>query len=424
MLPLLLAGALAGEPYRDKVVYAYLPYWEDGPEAVPWEHITHLSIFSAGMNSDGTLSSTSRWSERAPEAVDLGRSHRVTVELCVTSFDSSTIHSVLGSSSRRATLVETVLEHVTTYGADGVNLDFEGMDDVDYDNLPQLVRELKAAGVGTVTLAMPAVDWAGAYDYATLSELSDGLFIMGYGYHWTGGSAGPNAPLHGSGTWGSYGLEWSVEDYVSYGASPDKIILGLPLYGQVWPVADGGEVPADTTGDGWSITMAEADAEAAYYGKNYDEASTTAWYDAGGEQVWYDDATTLREKMIWATRERDLLGVGFWSLHYDEGDEAFWAGVDEATITDPEEPAGDSGDPGGADGAGAGGDSAEPGGDGAGEGGDGAGEGGDAGTTPEEGVGSRFPADEKGGGCQSAPGLPLGLGLPGLMLALGRRRRR
>ena len=33
-------------PYagRAQVVYGYLPYWEYGPDEVPWEHLTHREV--------------------------------------------------------------------------------------------------------------------------------------------------------------------------------------------------------------------------------------------------------------------------------------------------------------------------------------------------------------------------------------------
>ena len=35
--------------------------------------------------------------------------------------------------------------------------------------------------------------------------------------------------------------------------------------------------------------------------------------------------------------DQDLLGVGFWALNYEEGDPAFWAMVQDATVRDDEE---------------------------------------------------------------------------------------
>ena len=68
-----------------------------------------------------------------------------------------------------------------------------------------------------VSLATPAIDWGGTYDYDALALATDGLMIMGYGYHWSGGNPGPLSPIVGGGIWSQYSLTWTVEDYFTYG---------------------------------------------------------------------------------------------------------------------------------------------------------------------------------------------------------------
>lgn len=321
--------ASSGPP--DRIVYGYLPYWTIEPADVPWDHLTHLAVFSVGINSDGTVYDTWKWTDVATEAVSLGHAHGVEIELCVTNFDSDSMSTLLASASNRATAVDQLGDLLEAYGGDGVNVDFEGLPSSRRADMVSFIQELRAR-VGQVTLATPAVDWSDAWDYAALSDASDGLFIMGYGYHWTGGDPGPNAPLYAGDTWAQWTLEYSVDDYLANGADPEKIILGLPTYGQEWPVSSGSSVPTSATDDGWSVTYADAVAEAAAYGRNYDSASETAWYSrTSTRQCWYDDATSLDPKMAWAVDTRGLGGFGFWALGYDENDPALWAAVDAAS---------------------------------------------------------------------------------------------
>ena len=184
--------------------------------------------------------------------------------------------------------------------------------------LVSLVEELKER-VDEVTVATPAIDWLGAYDYDALANASDGLFIMGYGYHWSGGDPGPLAPLYGGSPWSDYSLDWSVDDYLYYGAPADKIILGLPLYGRDWPTTSN-SVPGSATGTGSSIVISSAISEAATYGRLYDTVTDTPYYFPDSvSQVWYDDNTSVREKISYAV-DQNLLGVGFWALQYEGGD--------------------------------------------------------------------------------------------------------
>jgi hypothetical protein len=326
---------------RTHVSYGYLPYWSIEPDEVPWERLSHLAVFSVGVASDGTLTEVSRWTDRAEEAVALGHAAGVRVHLCVTAFDEETQLAVLPDAGRRATLVAALGEQVDAYGADGVNVDFEGVPGELRDELVAFTRELKAR-VGEVFLATPAVDWSDAWDYAALTAESDGLFVMGYGYHWTGGSPGPNAPLDAGELWSRWTLAWTVDDYLAKGADPARVVMGLPLYGQGWPVADASVVPAEATDDGWAVVYADAVAEAEAAGRQWEPVSVTPWYAAGAsEQVWYDDAASLDEKVRFAV-DAGLGGVGWWAIGYDANDPALWDAVDAATTT--EAPPADTGD--------------------------------------------------------------------------------
>lgn len=365
-------------------MYGYHPYWEDDPTQLDFARLTHLAIFNVDLASDGTLVDTHRWTDVAGAVVPLAHAQGVKVHLCMTSFEDDVHAAVLTSPSRRATTIAELEELVGRYGADGVNIDIEGLDADLNEAFVTFIRELGASTVGEIVIATPAVDWSGAFDYSALAEASDGLFIMGYGYHWTGGDPGPNDPLEASDTWGSYALAWSVEDYLANGAPRDKILLGLPLYGQEWPVASNA-VPTDATGRGWSVTMVEAAAVAASEGREWDAASASPFVRRSGTQLWYPEHGSVQARIAWAV-DAGLAGVGFWALGYEGDDPAFWDMVEaETTLGD---------DPGGDTGAPAGGDSGTP--DPGGGGGGGGGGDGDA-VPRAEVVGAP-------GGCSARPG--------------------
>lgn len=330
LLPLLLASAslpAAAEP----VVYGYLPSWQSLETDVPWDHLTHLALFAAEVNSSGALTNTSSWRSRAPAALLEAEPRGIQVELSLAIFSADLQRAALGTEARRTALADALEAEVVAVGAHGVNLDIEFMPADLREPLVALTSDLKSRGL-TVTLALPLVDWSDAYDYGTLSAISDGLFIMGYDVHWSGGDAGPVAPLYGSDAWGWISLAWSVDDYLDLGADPAKVWMGLPLYGRGWSVSDAGTAPAPATyGSTGSVLYATGVAEAAVYGRRWDPDSVTPWYDAGGgEQVWYDDPISLSRKMEWALLDRGLGGVGFWALGYDEGDPVLWGLVDRA----------------------------------------------------------------------------------------------
>lgn len=323
-------------------VYGYYAYWAGEPEDIPWDRLTHVAVFSVDLESDGTVSGTWVWDEYGPRAVALAAPAGVRVHLTLTCFDDGVMAAVLPSESRRATAVDALGTLVDEQGADGVSVDCEGLDAEYKADFVSFVRELKAR-VPEVTVAMPSVDWNGAYDYDELALASDGLFIMGYGYHWSGGNPGPVAPLHGGDPWSDYSLAWTVDDYRTWGATDDKLVVGLPLYGYDWP-STSTDVPGTATGDGDAVTMVGAVAQAEETGRTYDTVTDTPYtFPDSASQLWYDDTDSLRVKIRWAVDE-GLLGIGFWALNYEGGDAEFWDMVAEETTREDGDDTADTGD--------------------------------------------------------------------------------
>ena len=341
-------------PGPDLKVYGYLAYWSDDLPSVPWDELSHLAVFAAAAETDGSLSLTERF-DIAPDAVALAAPYGVRVHLTVTNFDRDELRTLLGSASARTQLVSELAAWQQSTGAHGINVDFENLPGDRRVEMVSFVQELEAA-VGEVVLATPSVDWSDAWDYAALTDHAD-LFIMGYGYHWSGASyAGPTDPLYaGGGTvWegvNSFSLSWSADDYLSAGADPDRVILGLPLYGMRWPTASDA-VPSLAEATGSSIVFADAWEAADVYGQTYEADSHALTTHDGVDQLWFGDVATVRDRIAYARDVAGVGGIGFWALHYDGDDPAMWDMIrDETTFggsttpTDTDSPSEDTGVP-------------------------------------------------------------------------------
>ncbi len=316
----------------DATVYGYWPYWGDDLGTVAWDQLSHIAIFGVVLESDGTVSGSSNWTNVAAEAMEYGRRYDVKVHLCLIGFEDDVHAAVFPSSSRRRTTINELVELVDAYGADGVNVDIEGLDNDLKADFTIFIQELNAE-VDELFIATPAIDWSAAYDYDELAAASDGLFIMAYGFHYTSSDPGPNSPLTGGSPWSSYAIDWSVEDYRDNGAPDDKIIVGLPLYGRNWPSTDN-SVPGDATGDGSSVTWVSAISQGQTYGRHWDEVTSTPYtFPDGSHQLWYDDVESMTDKIGWSV-DQGLQGVGFWALTYDDGDPDLWSMVQGLTTTD------------------------------------------------------------------------------------------
>ena len=316
-------------------VYGYHAYWTGSPLDIDFSRLTHVAVFNVELAADGSLSATSRWTDVAGDLVPLAHGYGTKVHLCVTSFDDSVTNAVLSSASRREAAASALQALVEDYGADGVNVDIEGLDASQRDNMTAFVAEL-AAAVGEVYVATPAIDWSDAYDYAALAAASDGLFIMGYDYHWGGGDPGPIAPLRGGSPWSDHALDWTVADYRSTGVPDDKLVLGLPLYGRQWST-DSSDVPGTSTGSSTAFLMYSALEEATARGSLYDTVTSTPYILEDDSQLWFDDIASVRDRIAYGIDE-GLQGVGFWALQYEGDPATFWAMVSEETA-----PPGDTG---------------------------------------------------------------------------------
>jgi spore germination protein YaaH len=299
-------------------------------QAYDYDLLTTIAYFSVEATATGGLSNLHGWPPT--DLINYAHARGVAVVLCVTLFNRDDLNTLLGNPTYRQNLIDNLLAQVQAGNADGINVDFESLPAAQKQNMVRFITDLAdalhtARPGSQITLAMPAVDWNDAWDYDALATASDGLFIMGYDYHWRGSSTtGAVAPLAG----GTYNITWTVNDYLTKtGGRADKLILGCPYYGYEWP-ATGSQPGAATTGDGTARRYSTAEPLAQSYGKRWDSASQTPWYryqNPGWFQCWYDDSLSLSRKYTFA-RERNLQGIGIWALGYDGSRPELWQALD------------------------------------------------------------------------------------------------
>ena len=314
----------AKSPKTSKVVYGYDPYWTSDTY-LHYDLLTHLACFSGDMHRDGSVSSggfPGTWSA----TINLAHKNGVKVTFSTTCFNSDTIASVLSSATYRTNAVRNLVTMVRNANCDGVNIDFEGLPLAQKQNMVKFVHELSDSfhnwnPQSHVSLATPAVDWSGAWDYDSLAIYSDGLFIMAYDYFYRGSATtGPVSPLQGY----TYDVLWTIHDYVIYsGNRRSKLLTGFPYYGYDWPCNS--SLPgATTSGSGTAVIFSSAETLAYDYGRQWSAASFVPWYWYGSyRQCWFDDEVSLGYKYdaVW---DSSLAGTGMWALSYDGSRSELW----------------------------------------------------------------------------------------------------
>ena len=213
-------------------VIGYLPYWQYSYyPSLDYNLLTEINYFSAELNSQGDIVNTNNWENL--DLVDFAHERGVKVKLCATLFGSAELTTLLNNSINRQNAINNLLSLVLLMNADGIDIDFELLPLSQRNNLVLFMQNLsntfhEQMDDPIITMATPAVDWSDAWNYNALAQITDGLFIMGYDYSYSGSEfAGPVSPLGGY----YYDLEYTVNDYINKtNGQLDKLILGLPSW--------------------------------------------------------------------------------------------------------------------------------------------------------------------------------------------------
>ncbi len=323
------------DPRPCATIFGYLPYWEDA-EHLRFELLTHIACFSVNVNSNGSLGNDHGWPWTS--LINQAHDNGVKIVLVATLFSNNGISTLINNETYKNNFFVNIKNKMAEGGADGLNIDFEpgGEGSLDWQSqvhyfMADLTAYLHAEVPGSeVTFAGPAVNWGNRWNLPALADSCDGIFIMGYAFAggWSS-SSGPNSPLGG----GGYNITNTV--LTQYGTvtqnSPEKLILGLPYYGNHWTTVS--SAARSSVIEYVSSTRFYNDQpNSETHGLLWDSSSQTPWYrwhdGSLWHQVWFDDADSLGLKYDFAL-DHGLQGVGMWALEYDGARDELWDLLDQ-----------------------------------------------------------------------------------------------
>ncbi|XP_035661479.1 chitinase-3-like protein 1 isoform X1 [Branchiostoma floridae] len=262
-------------------------------------------------------------------------------------FGTQPFKDMTSSAANRRTFIETSITYLRERGFDGLDLDWEYPHAEDKTNFALLVQELREAydaevvPAGKERLLLSAAVSAGkthieaGYDIPTLARYLDFINLMAYDFRGTGGDTGTGhhsllqALPTETGDDATLNAAWAVDRWISDGAPPSKLVLGIPLYGRSFTLSSPSNtgVNAPITGRGPAQTYTREAGVMSYY-------EVCTMLNTGGTRVWneqdkllyaykdnlwvgYDDETSVRAKVEWL-RDRGLGGAMVWSLDFDD----------------------------------------------------------------------------------------------------------
>jgi PKD repeat protein len=327
----------------ESTVYGWHPYWMGSAYTnYRWDLLSHLCFFSYEVDPvTGGPISTHGWSTSA--AVTTALTQGVKVTLCVTLFSG---HSTfLNNSTARQNLITQLINLISSRGAHGVNIDFEGIpssQSVNFANfMVDLANQMHAAIPDSeVSTVLYAVDWNSVFNFSIMEPEVDQYVVMGYDYYYTNSAtAGPEDPLYQFGNTYNYTLSRTITDYLHEGCPAEKLILGLPYYGREWSTTSLA-IPSGTTAAGVARTYSTIRANSS---GNYTTANHTFRNDCRSDHYGFLNGTIPKQCFITKeaafaerlahVRRAGIGGIGIWALGYDGGYDELWNTI-ETYLTD------------------------------------------------------------------------------------------
>lgn len=238
-----------------------------------------------------------------------------------------TTSQILNDYEKRESMIENLINLVERYDIDGVNVDFENMNESDKDVysrfLIELAPRLKKMGK-TLSVDVTAPDgsatWSLCFDRDVIADVSDYVIFMAYDQYGTGSSK--------AGTTAGYNwVEANIKKFLGQeDVPPEKIILGIPLYMRTWEEKrDGTYIPNIVNMNDLFDVLPENQVA------TWDEDLKQYYveYEKKGKKykMWIENEKSIGEKINLA-KKYNLAGISFWEKDREPNNE-FWTFVKE-----------------------------------------------------------------------------------------------
>ena len=238
-----------------------------------------------------------------------------------------TTSQILNDYEKRETMIENLMNLVEEYNLDGVNVDFENMNESDKDVysrfLIELAPRLKKIGK-TLSVDVTAPDgsetWSLCFDRNTIANVADYIVFMAYDQYGTSSNK--------AGTTAGYNwVEANIKKFLGQeDVDPEKIILGIPLYMRLWEEEEDGTAEPEVVNMRNMFDVLPENQEATWdeelkqYYVEYEE-------DGNKYKMWVENEKSVGEKINLAN-QYNLAGIAFWEKDRETNDE-FWTFVKE-----------------------------------------------------------------------------------------------
>ena len=221
---------------------------------------------------------------------------------------------ILSRTSTRQNLVRQLVDAALAAGLDGINIDFEYLEEAVGIHFLQFLRELSVEThknnlVLSVDNPVPE-DFTSHYDRAEQGRVVDYVIIMGYDEHYVGSEeAGSVASL----PWVEQGIKDTLAEVPA-----ERVINAVPFYSRLWKTL-AGTLSSEAIGMGQAQEVVAKYNVETYWDKNTSQ-NYGAFENEGAEfQIWIEDAQSIAEKVKLSSKY-NLAGVAAWKLGFESSD--------------------------------------------------------------------------------------------------------
>ena len=326
--------AREAKEYIDKVegkvnlVWDYYSEYAKAPdrtgETMDGVNVVSPSFFSLERGSNGEIYDNAK--DDGAEYIEWAHNNNYQVWAMFSNNSlKDTTSQILNDYEKRETMIENLMDLVEEYNLDGVNVDFENMNESDKDVYSRFLIELaprlkKIGKTLSVDVTAPdgSPDWSLCYDRNEIANAADYIVFMGYDQN------GVSSPVEGT-TAGCDWVEANIEKFLGQEAVDEsKLILGVPFYTRAWIEEDG------------ELTSRVWDMEDIY--TNIPEGANIEWddslkqyyaeyqQDGATYKVWIEDDESIRAKLE-LVNEYNLAGAAYWEK--DREPDELWNTISE-----------------------------------------------------------------------------------------------
>ena len=235
--------------------------------------------------------------------------------------NKDTTSTILNSYTLRTNMINTIVSLANKYNLDGINIDFENMNESDKSMFSRFIIELepklKEAGKTLsvdVTAPDGGGDWSECYERDVIGNVADYIVFMAYDQN------GAYSSKEGT-TAGYNWVETNLNKFIKREEIPsNKIVLGMPFYTRLWK-EENGNVTSKTVNMKNVDTVIPSDVQRTWddtLKQNYVEYTQ----DSVVYKMWIEDEASIKEK-VGLVRKYNLAGVASWEK--DREKDTIWA---------------------------------------------------------------------------------------------------